>query len=72
MNPFTLWTEIWLKSSQKMLEALQDPAAKARAPTVGAVPPAPADAPKPAPRKKARKPRVKAKAKAKGKRKARR
>lgn len=65
MNPFLLWTEIWLKSGRAMLESLQRPAGEARAPTVAVVPTA--DAPQPAPRKKTRKPRVKAKAKRKRK-----
>ena len=66
MNPFALWAEIWLRSGQAMLEALQQPpAAKAREQTVGVLPSA--NAPEPAALKKARKPAVKAKAKRKRK-----
>jgi hypothetical protein len=72
VNPFFLWTELWLKSGRAMLESLQPPHGRAPAPKVAVIPTA--DAPQPAPRKKPRKPQVKAKAKAKakGRRRARR
>jgi len=75
VNPFTIWTNLALKTGEAMIASAHAVASEATARRVAVIPTADAPAlkaaPAKAPRKARAKPKVKAKAKAKARRKAR-